>query len=103
MSAPQVIILVRFKSAMPFEELMKVAESRYDAFRALSGLKQKYYVHDPETGEFGGLYLWDSQEKLDDYLTSELRAGIAAAYQTIGAPRVDRLEVLSQIRETVGA
>ena len=33
-----------------------------DDYRALGGLRQKYYLHDSQTGEYGGLRGWRSPE-----------------------------------------
>jgi hypothetical protein len=43
--------------------------------------------------------LWDSPEALDEYRKSELRASIAAAYNTTGAPDIQVLDVLMVLRE----
>ena len=100
MAHPKLILLVKFKSALPFEEVMKVVHDRADDFRALGGLQQKYYLEETGTGEYGGLYLWDSAEALDEYRQSELRASIAAAYQAEGEPRVEVFKVLMPLRDT---
>lgn len=99
MNHPQRILLVKFKTALSEEELMQVVHARVDEFRALTGLTQKYYVHDIETGEYGGLYLWDSAEALDEYRQSELRASIGAAYKTMGPPSVQVMDVIMPLRE----
>ena len=65
----------------------------------MTGLKQKYYFQDTETGEIGGLYLWDSPEALAEYRTSALRATIAAAYKVEGPPRIDVLKVIMPLRD----
>jgi hypothetical protein len=83
---------------LSIEEIMEIAESRADEFRALPGLTQKYYLHDPETGEVGGCYLWDSAEDLDEYKRSELSASIAEAYQAESEPRIDVLRILMPLR-----
>ncbi len=67
MSNPTVILLVRFKSRLSFEQVMKIANERILQFRALEGLEQKYYLHDPESGEIAGLYLWRSADDLAAY------------------------------------
>lgn len=92
------MLFVRFKSSLPFDEVMSIAEGRADDFRALPGLLQKYYVHDPATGEIGGLYLWDSPESLDAYRESELRASIAQAYHAEGPPQVEIFDVTKTLR-----
>ena len=101
MSHPKLVLLVKFKSALPIDEAMEIARERMDDFRALKGLKQKYYLHDTATGEICGLYLWESAEDLDAYRQSELRATIAAAYQAVGDPQVQVLEVLAPLRDTI--
>lgn len=99
MSGPKVILLVKFKSPLPLDEVMEVIHSRADQFRALPGLTQKYYLRDQATGECAGLYLWDSAEALDEYRQSELAATIAAAYQVEGAPRIEVFDVLTPLRD----
>lgn len=99
MASPELVLLVKFKSALTLEEVTKVMDSRIEDFRALSGLTQKYYLQDPATGEYGGLYLWASQEAFTEYRESELRASIGAAYQTEGEPRVEVLKVLRALRD----
>jgi len=94
-----VVFLVRFKSSLSYDEVLKRAKDRLPQFQALPGLLQKYYVHDPVTNEFGGFYVWDSQESLDAYMESDLRKTIADAYEVVGAPRVEKLNVATLLRE----
>jgi heme-degrading monooxygenase HmoA len=98
MSEPALVLLVRFKSRLAFEEVMKVVEDRAPEFRALAGLQQKYYLHDEATGDVAGLYLWDSSEAFTAYRESELRASIAQAYQAEGEPRVGVYRVVKTLR-----
>ena len=98
MTAPTLIVMVRFRSTLSMQEVTRVMEERAPEFRALDGLLQKYYVHDPATGEIGGVYLWESAEAFDAYARSELRATIGASYQTEGEPQVEVLEVLMPLR-----
>ena len=99
MQHPALVLLVRFRSKLSLDEVMRVAEERAPEFRALEGLEQKYYMEDPESGEIAGLYLWESPEALAEYRDSELRASIAAAYQAEGEPRVEVYRVLMPLRE----
>lgn len=101
MSHPKLVLQVKFKSALPIDELMEIARARMDDFRALKGLKQKYYLQDPVSGEICGLYLWESAEDLDAYRQSELRATIAAAYQAESEPQVQVFRVLEPLRDTI--
>lgn len=70
-----------------------------DDFRALEGLQQKYYLQDPETGEYAGLYLWRSPEDLNAFRQSELRASIGQAYQVVGEPRVEVYRLMMPLRD----
>lgn len=99
MKQPSSILLVKFKSRLSLEEVTQVIDSRIDQFRALKGLQQKYYLQEPASQEFAGLYLWESKEDFIDFRDSELRATIAKAYQTVGEPRVEVFEVLKPLRE----
>ena len=101
MADAKLILLVRFKTPLSLDKVMTIAKERAPEFRALAGLKQKYYVHDPEAGEICGLYVWESVEALSAYRQSELRKTIAAAYQAEGEPRVEVLNVLMTLREAV--
>ena len=99
MSHPAFILQVRFKSSLSLDEVTKIIEERAPEFRALSGLQQKYYIQDATTGEYGGLYLWDSPDSLAEYRESELRASIAEAYRVEGKPRVEVYRVLKCLRD----
>ncbi len=99
MSHPTLILLVRFKSSMSLEEVMKVVVERAPGFRALAGLQQKYYLQDTASGEYAGLYLWESADALAEYRDSALRASIAKAYKTQGEPRVEVYKVLMPLRD----
>ena len=99
MSHASLILLVKFKSALSLEEVSAVIDSRTDEFRELKGLQQKYYLHEPATNEYAGLYLWESSEDFQVYRDSELRATIASAYQTEGEPRIEVFNILKPLRE----
>jgi heme-degrading monooxygenase HmoA len=100
MAKPKLVLLVKFKSRLTAEEVRQVVDSRIGDFRALPGLKQKYYLEDSDTGELAGLYFWDSAEALSEYAQSELRASIAAAYQAEGEPRVEVFDVFDVLRDS---
>lgn len=99
MNNPSVILLVKFKSALTLDEVRAVVNSRKDDFRVLKGLHQKYYLQEPSTGEFAGLYLWESMEDFNSYKDSELRKTIASAYKTIGEPRIEVYKTIDVLRD----
>lgn len=98
MAAPELVLLVRFKSALSLDEIKQVLVDRAPEFRALEGLQQKYYLQDPGSGEVAGLYIWNTRGDLDEFVQSELRASIAAAYQVVGEPRIEVYDVLMPLR-----
>lgn len=100
MANPELILLVKFKSSLSLDQVVKIAEERASEFRALGGLQQKYYLQDSASGEYAGLYLWESAEAFDEYRDSELRASIASSYQVEGEPRIEVFKVLMTLRDT---
>jgi hypothetical protein len=97
---PGVLLFVKFKTALSLDEVMARAEQRMSDFQALPGLVQKYYCHEPATGEVSGVYLWDSDESLKAFLASALRESIPETYEIEGSPRIEVLDVLTALRDT---
>jgi len=93
-----VLFTVKFKSALPPEEVERHFMDRLPEFRKLPGLLQKYYVHDPLTDEWGGYYFWDSRNSLEAFLESDLRRSIPEVYEIVGQPRIETLTVVELLR-----
>ncbi|MGQ8335309.1 hypothetical protein ACUNWD_02090 [Sunxiuqinia sp. A32] len=89
--------IVKFKTKLSEEELLKVAKEREPQFQAISGIVQKYYIK-LGPGEYGGVYIWDSAESLQEFRQSELAASIPTAYQVIGAPSIEIVDILFKLR-----
>ena len=94
-----IILSLKFSSALPPEQVRAIMRERSEQFRALPGLLQKYYTQDVSNGEWCGIYLWESKTALERFRASELAHSIAAAYQVIGTPRVEILDVHLILRE----
>ena len=88
-----IILSVKFKSALSNNDVMRIVVERAPSFRALPGLIQKYYGHEKDTGEFTGIYIWDSEQSLRAFRESELARTIPEAYQVEGEPRIEIFEV----------
>lgn len=93
-----IVQFVKFKSGLPAADVQRVMEERAPRFRALPGLVQKYYGHEKETGEFTGIYLWDSEDSMREFQQTELARTIPAVYKVESAPRIEFFEVLFPLR-----
>jgi heme-degrading monooxygenase HmoA len=80
------ILLVLFKSGLAEEEVVKKFNERAYKYRQVKGLEQKYYVHDESSGEFGGVYIFDSKENLEAFRNSDLAKSIGDAYKYLEPP-----------------
>jgi heme-degrading monooxygenase HmoA len=93
-----IIQIVKLKTELSEEELLKIAREREPEFKAISGIVQKYYIKIRE-GEYGGVYVWDSAESLKEFKNSQIAASIVHAYRTIEPPSVEIVDILFQLRE----
>ncbi len=94
-----IIRLVKFKSALSDEEVLKLYDQRAPRYRKLPGLLQKYYIKDKQTGEHGAVYLWDSMQAMEEFQQSELSRSIPETYKIVGQPRIEVLDVVYTLRE----
>jgi hypothetical protein len=99
MPRPEMVMRVRFKSDLTLDQVTEIIEKRAPEFEALAGLKQKYYLQDVVSGEYAGLYVWETAEALAEFRESELRATIAKAYQAQGEPHIEVYKILKVLRE----
>jgi hypothetical protein len=65
--------LVTFGLNGPTEDqYLESCREELDIFAALPGLLGKIWLRDPETGTFGGLYLWRDRASYDDYIAGDV-------------------------------
>ncbi len=74
-----IIQIVKIKTALSEDEMLKIAKEREPQFKAIAGLVQKYYIKLENDGEYGGVYVWGSMESLEHFRTTELAKSIAQA------------------------
>jgi hypothetical protein len=94
-----VVQIVRFTSGLSDAEVRRTIEERSGEYRAIPGLLQKYYVHDPATREYGGIYVWEDARALHDFRETGLARTIPRAYQIEGLPRVEVMDVVATLRD----
>ncbi len=93
-----ILQIIKLKSDLPEEELLKRARERESRFKAVPGLLQKYYVKIGQPGQYGGIYVWDSAESLQAFRASDLAKSIPEAYEIIEAPNIEIMDILFQLR-----
>jgi heme-degrading monooxygenase HmoA len=98
-----IVSLVRFHSQLPDDEVQALFEERADAYRSVPGLLEKLYLRFHETGEFGAVYVWESEESLARFRESELAHTIPAAYRTTGSPRSELADLRLVVRADTSA
>ena len=92
---PAIMLIVRgLKSELSREEFERRYKERLSQFRDVTGLVQKYYAYDESTGDWAGIYLWDSEESLAKYLESDLRESIPTAYELTEPPRIEHFKIV---------
>lgn len=94
-----ILQVIKLKSKLPEEELLRRAKEREPQFKATPGLMQKYYVKTDEPGQYGGIYVWDSAESLQSFRKSDLAKSIPEAYEIVEAPDVEVMDILFQLRQ----
>jgi heme-degrading monooxygenase HmoA len=94
----KIIQIIRLKTSLKEEEVLKIAKERSPQFKAIPGLVQKYYVRAAPPHHFAGVYIWDSMESIQAYRESELAASIPQAYKLLEAPEIELLDVMFELR-----
>ncbi len=93
-----VIQFVKLRSGLSDAEARRVMDERIPQFRQVPGLLQKYFCRESQTGEYAGVYLWDSEESMRQYRQSEFARSTPAAYKVEGQPRIEVFDVLFPLR-----
>lgn len=82
-----IILVVRIKSGLPWEELERRMLERKPRFLEVPGLIQKMYSRDPASGDACGIYFFESRAALEAFRDSELAKTIPAAYEATDVRR----------------
>lgn len=90
--------IVRFKSTLPDSIVFGVIEKRKVEFLKVPGLVQKYYLRDPKTMDFCGVYLWASEQDFLEFKKTDLAKSSAQAYQIDGQARVELYHMIYPLR-----
>jgi hypothetical protein len=78
-----------------WERLRALAvRAAFDEYRDVPGLRAKAFVFAPERCEFGGNYVWETQDDAEAFLRSATWRATASRF---GEPRVERSEVCAYV------
>ena len=73
------ILIINFNlDGMSEEQFASACDELAPAFAAVPGLVSKVWLADRAEGVYGGVYTFESESAVDDYLQSDLFAGIGA-------------------------
>jgi len=75
-----VIHIVRFRSALSDKRITELFHARAPGYLTIPGLLQKYYLRF-RSGEYGGVYVWDSVASMERFMAGELARSICDVYQ----------------------
>ncbi len=89
-----IVQIVRYQSGLTHEQVDERFRARADAYRSVPGLLQKYYVHFGESGEHGGIYVWDSPESLASWREGQLAGTLERTYEVLQPPTVETADVM---------
>ena len=89
-----IIQIVRYRSKLSHDEVNRRFTERSDRYSKVPGLMQKYYVKFTKTGEYGGIYVWDSVESLEAWSAGNLSGTLAETYQVEGEPSREIADVM---------
>jgi hypothetical protein len=73
------ILIVNFNlDGLSEEDFERASDELAPAFAAVPGLTSKVWLADRAEGTYGGVYAFESEQAVDDYLASDLWAGVGA-------------------------
>jgi uncharacterized lipoprotein YehR (DUF1307 family) len=84
------------KDQTPEQEQKKLLAQLVAVYKKVPGLKQKYFLADPKTGESGGIYVFESQKALEDYLKSDVWKSVVLA-NAKGEPKVEKFVFIAAL------
>jgi hypothetical protein len=95
----QAMFAITIRFTMPddtdWEEVRAEAVRRaFEVYRNVPGLRSKAFLFAPERGEYGGNYVWETQDDAEAFLQS---AGWERLVSQLGEPRIERSEICAYV------
>jgi Putative mono-oxygenase ydhR len=60
------------------QDYLRLCGELAPTFAKMPGLQTKYWLADPATSTYGGVYIWANREAMDTYMTGEVAASVVA-------------------------
>ena len=93
-------VAFRLKEQQSPEEQKKLMAQLVDVYKNVPGLKHKFFLADPKTGEAGGFYAFETQEVLDEYLKSDVYKQVVLSNSQT-EPKVETFIIIASLNEGV--
>jgi hypothetical protein len=74
----QILVVTFNLDGLSEEQFASSCDELAPAFAAVPGLASKVWLADRAEGIFGGVYTFESEQAVDDYLQSDLFAGVGS-------------------------
>ena len=93
------ILQINFKLNVSPTEYHKICESFAETFAGLPGLRWKIWLSNEQENEAGGIYLFSSEQALQDYLAGPIVAQLKShpAVRDISAKRFEVMEDVTAV------
>ncbi len=78
-----------------WEKVREVSVRRaFEIYRSMTGLRAKAFIFAPERSEFGGNYVWETQDDAEAFLSSDTWKKVLSLY---GEARIERSEICAYV------
>jgi hypothetical protein len=87
-------VIFKMKNQLPEPELKNLLAQLVEIYKKVPGLKHKYFLANPKTGEAGGIYAFENQDALDTYLKSDVYKDVVVS-NSQGEPQVEMFYIVA--------
>lgn len=94
------IVAISYASELDYDEIDRLSRSRSDTYRNMTGLLQKYYIHDRANERYGGIYVFESATAADALFESDIHDSLRDTYAVTDID-IQRFDVMFPLYEDV--
>jgi heme-degrading monooxygenase HmoA len=88
-------VTFRYENGVDRARVREIAETAYQQFEGMPGLRSKTFTIDEDGSEATNVYVWDSVEAARAFFTDELRERVTALYGV--APTIRFAEIAALV------